>query len=438
MIPRYTLPIYQKLWSDQHRYRTWVDVELAHCRTMEWEHLVPHDTADAIARTIPDVLDEARIASYEAVTRHDVLAFLAYLEDISGGHGRWLHHGLTSSDLVDTALARVLVQVTDVLINHASELMRELGEKAVLYASTPMIGRSHGVHAEPVTFGLALASHLAEMGRCRKRLQAAKKEIAVGKLSGPVGTHWNAPVVAERRALASLGLEPEPAATQVVARDRHAHYVSVLAVMAGAVERLATNVRHWQRTEVGEAMEPFYPDQKGSSSMPHKRNPVGSENLCGLSRIVRSAVVPALEDISLWHERDISHSSVERHVLPTSTSVLGYMLDRAAKIVKGLEVRPERMRANLESGGGTFYSEALMLALVRKGLGRREAHSVVEDAVRNSAVARRPFREYVWDEPAIRAVLSTGELDAILDLDASLGQAKQTVEDVLEMYPHWQ
>jgi adenylosuccinate lyase len=434
MIQRYTLPVFQKLWSDQHRYRTWVDVELAHCAGMEWENLIPNGVTESISRLIPDELDEAEIARREDVVRHDVLAFLSYLEDLTAPHGRWIHHGLTSSDLVDTALARVLVQVTDVLLNYSSGLLDALGTKALAHAETPMIGRSHGMHAEPITFGLALASHLAEVGRCRSRLSSAKGDISCGKFSGPVGTHWNVPYEAESRALSSLGLFPEPVATQVVARDRHAHYVSSLAVMAGAIERLATNVRHWQRTEVGEAVEPFYSGQKGSSSMPHKRNPVGSESLCGLSRIVRSAVVPALEDVALWHERDISHSSVERHILPTSTSVLGYMLDRATKIVEGLEVRPDRMLSNLESGDGTFYSEALMLALIRKGAGRREAHDFVQSSVQGAMAARRPFLEYAWGDPAIRRFLSAGELKDLLDPASSVGRAKQTVEEIVMTY----
>lgn len=434
MIPRYTLPILEKLWSDQHRYRTWVDVELAHCASMEWENLIPHGVTESMSGLVPDELDETEIARREGTLRHDVLAFLSYLEDLTAPHGRWVHHGLTSSDLVDTALARVLVQVTDVLLSYSQGLLDALGTKALAHAETPMIGRSHGMHAEPITFGLALASHLAEVGRCRSRLIAAKGDISYGKLSGPVGTHWNASYEAEGRALSSLGLSPEPVATQVVARDRHAHYVSSLAVMAGAVERLATNVRHWQRTEVGEALEPFHPGQKGSSSMPHKRNPVGSENLCGLSRVVRSAVVPALEDIALWHERDISHSSVERHILPTSTSVLGYMLDRATKIVEGLEVRPKRMLSNLDSGGGAFYSEALMLALVRKGSGRREAHDAVQLSIQDAATFHRPFQDYVWDDPLIRRFLSAGEIKELLDPASSIGRAKQTVEKIVGAY----
>ena len=434
MLPRYTLPVFEKLWSDQHRLKTWLDVELLHCEAMEMERVVPHETSEKVRRAMPEILDEARVAELEAVTRHDVLAFLAYVEETAGEPARWLHHGLTSSDLVDTALARTLGQVSDVLLASADALVRELGIKAIVYDETPMMGRSHGMHAEPVTFGLVMASHLAEVGRCRERLRAARADIMTGKMSGAVGTYWNASSVSERWALSRLGLVADDVSTQVVARDRHAAFVSALALMAAAVERLAVNVRHWQRTEVSEAAEPFSRGQKGSSAMPHKRNPVASENLCGLARVVRAAVVPALEDVALWHERDISHSSVERHLLPDSTSVLGYMLEKAASLVAGLEVNPERMRTNLEYNGRIFFSESVMLALVKKGLGRREAHDMVQRCVADGQAHGRPFFSYVHDNAEIRALLSNDELRALTDFHGCIGEAKKVVARVVDRY----
>src|SRR5262245_3555867 len=377
MIPRYSPPDFITLWSDETRFQTWLDVELAACEAMEAADLVPRGTAAEI-RGKNISLDAAEILEIEKTTRHDVIAFLTHVERLAGEPARWLHRGMTSSDVLDTSFAMLLVRAADELIARTERLAAALAARAKEHAHTPMIGRSHGIHAEPVTFGVVLAGHLAEVKRGRARLVAARKEIAVGKIAGAVGTYVHLDPEIERRALAALGLEPETVATQVVARDRHAAFFSALAIVAASVERLGTNVRHWQRTEVGEAEERFAKGQKGSSAMPHKRNPVLSENICGLARVVRSAVVPALEDVALWHERDISHSSVERMIAPDATATLAFVLDRAASVVEGLVVYPERMQKNLELSGGLFFSEGVMLALVATGMPRQRAYEIVQ------------------------------------------------------------
>src|SRR4051794_20318763 len=360
MIPRYTPPEFEKLWSSAARYQTWLEVELAACEAMEHENLVPAGTAQAIrAKNI--ALDPARIDEIEKTTRHDVIAFLTHVEQLAGADARWLHRGMTSSDVLDTSFAMLLVRATDLILARLDKLVQALDRRAAEHAKTPMIGRSHGIHAEPTTFGVALSGHLAEMKRGWARLAAARSEIAVGKIAGAVGTYAHLSPAIEERALGSLGLAAETVSTQVVARDRHAAYFAALAVVAAGIERLATNVRHWQRTEVAEAEERFTAGQKGSSAMPHKRNPILSENLCGLARVVRAYAAPALENVALWHERDISHSSVERMMAPDATTTLAFMLERAASLVEGLVVYPENLKKNLDRTGGLFFSEAILL-----------------------------------------------------------------------------
>jgi adenylosuccinate lyase len=294
-----------------------------------------------------------------------------------------------------------------------------------------MIGRSHGIHAEPVTFGIALAGHLAEIQRGHLRLKRAIEEISYGKIAGAVGTYAHLSPALEERALEKLGLKPEAVSTQVVARDRHASFFSALALMASGIERLATNVRHWQRSEVAEAEERFSAGQKGSSAMPHKRNPVLSENLCGLARIVRSAVIPALENVALWHERDISHSSVERMIAPDATTTLGFMLERAASLVEGLVVYEERMLANLNRSGGLFFSEAVLLALVEKGLGRQQGYEIVQKSAMRAFQGEGDFRALLGADPEVQKLLSPAELDACFDLDHALRYAERIVERAL-------
>ncbi len=333
--------------------------------------------------------------------------------------------------MLDTSLAVLLVRATDLLLERSDRLATALATRAQEHEHTPMIGRSHGIHAEPVTFGVVLAGHLAEVKRCRARLGAARTEIAVGKIAGAVGTYAHLTPEIEQQALGKLGLEPETVATQVVARDRHAALFSAMGLMAAAIERLATNIRHWQRTEVAEAEERFGAGQKGSSAMPHKRNPVLSENLCGLARVVRSAVTPALEDVALWHERDISHSSVERMIAPDATTSLGFMLERAAGLVEGLVAYPEHMKKNLEQSGGLFFSEGVMLALVGKGLGRQQAYERVQRNAMKAFRGEGDFRQLLGADPEVGGLLGA-ELDTCFDLDHALRWASTIVKRAIE------
>jgi adenylosuccinate lyase len=427
MIPRYSLPEFTELWSDRTRYGIWLEVELAGCEAMEQADLVPRGTAEQL-RALKLELDPARIEEIERTTRHDVIAFLTHVEQLAGEPARWLHRGMTSSDVLDTSLGVQLVRVSDLLLNKCDRLIQALSRRAAEQVATPMIGRSHGIHAEPVTFGVVLAGHLVEIKRGKQRLERAKQEIAVGKLAGAVGTYAHLAPQIEARALASLGLAPETVATQVVARDRHAAFAAALALLAAGIERLATNVRHWQRTEVGEAEERFARGQKGSSAMPHKRNPILSENLCGLARMVRSSLVPALENVALWHERDISHSSAERMFLPDATSTLGFMLERAAGIVEGLVVYAERMRQNLDRSGGLFFSEGVMLALIGKGVARQRAYEMVQRSAMRSFEGGGSFQDLLAADPELGALLTPEELARCFDLEHALRWARQIVD----------
>jgi adenylosuccinate lyase len=427
MIPRYTPKDFTELWSDRTRYATWLEVELAACEAMEAAGHVPRGTAARI-REMKLVLDPAEIDRIEQTTRHDVIAFLSHVEKLAGDPARWLHRGMTSSDVLDTSFACLLVKATDMMLVRTDTLIEKLVARARQHAKTPLIGRSHGIHAEPTTFGVALAGHLAEIRRGRARLQLAREEIRVGKIAGAVGTYAHLSPEIEEQALAAVGLMPETVSTQVVARDRHAAFFSALALLAAGIERLATNVRHWQRTEVGEAEEKFSAGQKGSSAMPHKRNPVLSENLCGLARVVRAAVAPALENVALWHERDISHSSVERMIAPDATATMAFMLDRAAGLVEGLVVYEDRLQQNLNRTGGLFFSEAIMLALVEKGLLRQSAYEMVQRSAMKAFRGEGQFRELLGADQEISSRLSPSELDACFDLDHALRFAERIVE----------
>jgi adenylosuccinate lyase len=360
--------------------------------------------------------------------KHDVIAFLTHVEELAGEEARWLHRGMTSSDVLDTSLALLLVRASDLLLTRISKLIDALALRADEHRKTPMIGRSHGIHAEPVTFGVVLAGHLAEMKRGRARLVAARAEIAVGKIAGAVGTYAHLSPAIEARALGALGLSAETVSTQVVARDRHAAFFTALAVVAAGVERFATNVRHFQRTEVGEAEERFTKGQKGSSAMPHKRNPIVSENLCGLARIVRAAALPALEDVALWHERDISHSSVERIIAPDATTALGYMLERSAAMVEGLVVYPDALRRNLDRTHELFFSEAVLLALVHKGSPRQKAYEAVQRCAMKTLAGEGRFRDLLAEDAEIAALLSVDEIDRAFDLDHALAHTGTIID----------
>ena len=431
MIPRYTPRDFSELWSDRTRYRTWLKVELAACEAMERAGIVPGGTAAAIRAMNIDP-DPAAIEAIEAQTKHDVIAFLTHVEQVAGEPARWLHRGMTSNDVLDSSFAVLLSQAGELLLTRCDGLIAALARRAEEHVHTAIIGRSHGIHAEPTTFGVVLAGHLAEVKRSRARLAAAKREVACGKIAGAVGTYAHLSPELERDALAQLGLVPETVPTQVVARDRHAAFFSALALMAAAIERLATNVRHWQRTEVSEAEERFTQGQKGSSAMPHKRNPILSENLCGLSRIVRAAVTPALENISLWHERDISHSSVERMLAPDATSTLAFMLDRSKGLVEGLVVYAEHMQQNLERTGGLFFSEAIMLELVGKGLARQKAYEMVQRNAMRAFGGEGNFEQLLLADPDIGKYLSSTEVSGCFDLKHALRYAETIVRRAID------
>lgn len=427
MIPRYTPNELAELWSPERRYRIWLDVELAACEAMEDEDLVPRGTAAKI-RQQELKLDPQRIEEIERTTKHDVIAFLTHVEELAGSDARWLHRGMTSSDVLDTSFAIQLRDAADALIARCDGVVAALAKRAREHAKTPMIGRSHGIFAEPVTFGVVLAGHHAEMKRGRERLERARESIAFGKIAGAVGTYAHLSPSIEKKALARLGLSPETVATQIVPRDRHAELFCAMGLVAASVERLATNIRHWQRSEVGEAEEYFTVGQKGSSAMPHKRNPILTENLCGLARVVRSSCIPALENVALWHERDISHSSAERMIAPDATATLAFMLDRTRGVVDGLVVYPERMKQNLDRAQELYFSEAVLLALVEAGVGRQEAYVWVQRNAMRAWRGEGSFREFLAADVDVGSKLTKQKLEVLFDLEHALRHAPAIVE----------
>jgi adenylosuccinate lyase len=423
MIPRYSRPEMVKIWAPETRFRIWFEIEAHACDALAEIGVIPKESAKAIWEKAGAVtFDVARIDAIEKVTKHDVIAFLTHLAEFIGPDARFVHQGMTSSDVLDTCLAVQLARASDILIADVDALLAALKRRAYEYKLTPTIGRSHGIHAEPTTFGLKLALAYAEFARARTRLIAAREEIATCAISGAVGTFANIDPRVEEHVAKKLGLKPEPVSTQVIPRDRHAAFFAALAVVASSVERLATEIRHLQRTEVLEAEEYFSPGQKGSSAMPHKRNPVLSENLTGLARIVRSAVVPALEDVALWHERDISHSSVERMIGPDATITLDFALARLADVIDKLLVYPEAMRKNLDRLGGLIHSQRVLLALTQKGVSREDAYAIVQ---RNAMPVWRGEGEFLTllkaDKDVAKA-LSAAELESLFDLGYHLKQ----------------
>jgi adenylosuccinate lyase len=432
MIPRYTPTEFADLWSPRLRLAIWLEVELAACDAMEAEGFVPDGTAASI-RALDLQLDPDRVDEIERTTRHDVIAFLTHVEELAGPAARWLHRGMTSSDVLDTAFAIQLRTAADLLLKRLSALLDALAARVHEHRRTPMIGRSHGIHAEPITFGLALASHYAELSRGLDRLRAAREEISVGTLSGAVGTMAHLSPAVERRALESMGLRCETVPTQVVPRDRHAAYFSALAVVAAGVERFATNVRHWQRTEVLEAEEPFTAGQKGSSAMPHKRNPILSENLCGLARMVRAYAGASLENVALWHERDISHSSAERMLAPDATTSLGFMLERCRKLVEGLVVYPVNLQANLDRTGGLWASEAVLLALVHAGMARQEAYVFVQRNAMKSWRGEGGFLDNLLADPDVVGRIGEGRVREAFSLEHALQHVDALIDRALAL-----
>jgi adenylosuccinate lyase len=420
MIQRYSRPEFAELWSDRSRYETWLAIELAACQAMEREGTVPEGTAAAVRARASGRLSPERILEIEATTRHDVIAFLTHVEELAGEPARWLHLGMTSSDVLDSALAITCRDALNKLIDGVDTLRDACLARAREHRQTPMIGRSHGIHAEPTTAGLSFARWYAELGRARERIERARDNIAVGKLAGAVGTYANVSPAVETEAFEQLGLRAEVVATQVVARDRHAEVLTALALLGAQIEQMAVTVRHWQRTEVGEAQEGFAPGQKGSSAMPHKKNPILSENLTGLARLLRAYAGASFENVALWHERDISHSSVERVALPDATILADFMLARAANLIRNLVMFPGRMLDNLNRTGGLVFSEAVLLALVRKGLPRQEAYVMVQRCAMAAQDGQGSFRELLGADTDVSSRLSANELDAAFDLDHHL------------------
>ncbi len=431
MVPRYTRPEMDAIWAPTNRYRIWFEIEALAAEGMARIGAIP----DSAARTIRErggaaaaaisQADIDRIDAIERETRHDVIAFLTWLAESVGPDSRFVHQGMTSSDVLDTCLSVQLTQAADLLLADLDAVLAALKARALEHRHTVTIGRSHGIHAEPTTFGLKLAGHYAEFARNRKRLEAARAEVAVAAISGPVGTYAQVDPRVEAYVAEKLGFSVEPVSTQVIPRDRHAAFFATLAVIASGIERLATEVRHLQRSEVREAEEFFHPGQKGSSAMPHKRNPVLSENLTGLARVVRSAVVPALENVALWHERDISHSSVERVIAPDATVALDFALMRLAGMMQRLVVYPDRMTANLESLGGVVSSGNVMLALAKSGISREDAYRIVQrNAMATWTMLGRPegrsFRDNLLADPEVAGRVPTAELDAAMDPAAHL------------------
>ncbi|MBF0557757.1 MAG: adenylosuccinate lyase [Nitrospirae bacterium] len=415
MIARYTRPEMGKLWEPANRFQKWLEVELAVCEAWAEMGEIPAEALKVIREKA--VFSIARIDEIEMTVKHDVIAFLTSVAEKVGPESRFIHKGLTSSDVVDTALSLLMRQAADIITDDLKKLMTVLREQAFVHKNTPCMGRSHGIHAEPMTFGLKFALWYEDSKRNLRRIEQAKKTIEVGKISGAVGTFSNMPPQLEEQVCRKLGLQPEPVATQVIQRDRHAEFMSALALVAGCIEKIAVEIRHLQRTEVLEAEEPFTTGQKGSSAMPHKRNPIGSENLSGLARLVRSNAFAAMEDIALWHERDISHSSVERIIIPDSTILIDYMLDRLTGILKGLQIYPQKMQMNIDKSYGLYNSQRVLLALVDKGVSREDAYSWVQRNAMESWAKGVSFMKLLQKDKDIKTHLSPHDIEALFDLE---------------------
>ena len=417
MIPRYAREPMIAIWSPETKYRIWFEIEAHAADAMADLGVIPKEAARSIwEKGRSAKFDPERIDAIEREVKHDVIAFLTHLAELVGPEARFVHQGMTSSDVLDTTFAVQLARSADILIADVDALLAALKRRAFEYKFTPTIGRSHGIHAEPTTFGLKLAGFYAEFVRARARLVAARREIATAAISGAVGSFANVSPAVEAHVAREMGLAIEPVSTQVIPRDRHAMFFTTLAVVASSLERLATEIRHLQRSEVMEAEEYFSPGQKGSSAMPHKRNPVLSENLCGLARMVRAYALPALENVALWHERDISHSSAERFIGPDATITLDFALARAATLIERLVVYPERMLANLERTGGLVHSGRVLLALTQKGMAREEAYSLVQENAMRCWRGEGRLLELLKANPRVTKLLAPGELAELFDL----------------------
>ncbi|MDI3257634.1 MAG: adenylosuccinate lyase [Kyrpidia sp.] len=413
MIPRYALPEMAAIWTDENKFRMWLEVELLACEAWAELGVIPWEDVRALRANAR--FDVERIAAIERETRHDVVAFTRAVSESLGPERKWVHYGLTSTDVVDTALSALLKQANERILVEVHTLIETLAQLAKKYKYTVMMGRTHGVHAEPTTFGLKAALWYAEMQRNLRRLEDAAEQVRVGKISGAVGTYANIDPFVEAYVCRNLGLEPAPISTQTLQRDRHAHYMAMIALTAATLDKIATEIRGLQKTEVREVEEPFYKGQKGSSAMPHKRNPVSCEQISGLARVLRGYVVPALEDVPLWHERDISHSSVERVILPDAATLIHYLLRKMTGILRDLTVFPDNMKRNMEKTFGLIYSQRVLLALIDKGASREKAYDAVQARAMQAWEERRSFRELIEADPWISEQLTREEVDDCFD-----------------------
>jgi len=422
MIKRYTLDRMGNIWSEKNKFQKWLDVEIAVCKAWNKLGKIPdYALKEIIEKTHIDDKTVERIHELDKIYNHDVLAFVTAVAEQVGENGRYIHLGLTSSDVIDTALALIMRESLDILIKDIDELLEILKENAFKYKDTVMMGRTHGVHAEPMVFGLKFALWYEEMKRNKKRLENAKEVVSVGAISGAVGTYSNIPPELEELTLQELGLKPEPVSNQVIQRDRHAEFMTAMAITASSLEKIAVEIRHLQRTEVLEAQEPFKKGQRGSSAMPHKKNPITCERITGLARVIRANAIPAMEDIALWHERDISHSSVERVIMPDSAIALDYILELTKKVLKDLVVYPENMRKNIDKSKGLFFSSKLLVALVEKGLSRDEAYDIVQrNAMKAWDTEGLMFKDAILQDPEVTSRLSKEEIDQIFDINKFL------------------
>jgi adenylosuccinate lyase len=418
----------REIWTDEKKFSIWLEIETLVCEGMAELGQIPESDARAVRERAR--FSTAEILELEKQTHHDVIAFLENVSASVGPEARWMHQGLTSSDILDTCLAVQLCLAADILLEDIRELRTEVALKAREYKYLPMIGRSHGVHAEPITFGLKMALMYDEFGRAERRMRAARSEIAVGKLSGAVGTHAHLDPEVEKKVCARLGLEPDRLSTQIIQRDRHAAFSAQLAIMASSIDRWGTEFRHLQRTEVLELEEYFSPGQKGSSAMPHKRNPITGERLSGLARVIRGNAVAGFENVALWHERDISHSSVERIILPDSCILLDYMLATLTKLVSGLQIYPQNMQRNLEITKGLFFSQSILLELTRRGMERKIAYEAVQRAATAAWTGKEDFLAEIKKVPEITSVIPPAELDSLCELEQHFRHVDQKFKNV--------
>jgi len=431
MLQRYSTPEMVNLWSEETKSKIWLEVELSALKSMETHGLIPQGTYSNLKNKVKEI-DTKRIAEIEETTKHDVVAFISYIEEVAGDAARFLHFAMTSSDVLDTAFAIQLQKACDLIIKELQALLDEIEKLAKKHKKTVIIGRTHGIHAQPTSLGLIFALWFAELQRNMKRLLSAREEISVGKLSGAVGTYRHLSPEIEEKSMEILGLRPETVSNQIVQRDRHSAFFNAIALCGASIEKIALTIRHWQRTEVSEIFEPFGKGQKGSSAMPHKRNPIGCENLCGIARLLRSYAIAGMENVALWHERDISHSSVERVIGPDATTLLHYMIRRAKNIVSNLEIDTEQMKRNLEITKGLIFSEDILNKLILSGLNRQTAYTLVQRNALKSLQTKKDFFELLISDREIVERIGRKGIKEAFDIEKSLTHVDSIFKRVFE------